>query len=165
EYERLISSAPTFVKSRLYNQGCSAVALVTLKYQPEVATEFWKGLAEDDALAKGDARKTLLDDMKRRRLETGANNQSALTASIAWNAWFDHRRLSIVKIAPNAKVRIAGTPFDGGREKCNLSRYQSRSSTRKMMVAGFTKGVLGHWPRAWRLSDFVHRSACVHAGR
>lgn len=116
-YEQYTEAAPRHIKQRLFTQGCAAVGLVTTLYQPESAREFWLGLAEDDGLAKGDPRKTFLEDMQRRRFDAGATDQSVMTASLAWNAWFDARKLTIIKIAQNAKIRIAGTPFDGSRDR------------------------------------------------
>lgn len=116
EYERCIQAAPSHVKAKLLRYGCAAVGLVTLRYQPEEAGKFWVGLAENDGLAKGDPRSTLLIDMNTRRLAATASNQAALTAALAWNAYFENRRLAIIKIAQGAKIRIAGTPFDGSRE-------------------------------------------------
>lgn len=117
EYEKLIESAPTSFKRKLLGQGVTAVALLTLQYRPPVAAEFWHGIAENDGLRKSDPRHTLIRDLSTRNLLSGWKNQGAAVAAIAWNAYFDRRSLSVIKIYPDHQIRVAGTPFDGKRAK------------------------------------------------
>ena len=116
KFEKLIVEAPPKVRKKLYAQGSAAVALVTLRYQPELAAQFWSGLAGNDGLAKGDPRNTLLVDMMTRQMNVGIITQAAITSANAWNAWVAKKRITHLKVLATSKVRIAGTPFDGRRE-------------------------------------------------
>jgi hypothetical protein len=113
-YERLIEKAPSVVWKKLASSQAVAVALVTLKYQPTKAAEFWRGIASDDGLRRNDPRKALLIDFGNR--EWGRkSSDGCVSTSLAWNAFFTSRALSQIKIVNGAAVRIAGTPFDGRR--------------------------------------------------
>ena len=95
-----------------------AVALETARYQPAAAHEFWKGLAEDDGLAKDDARKALLRYGQNNPARSGSESTiAARAASLAWNAFFERRPLEYCK--PNAAIdfRLLGTPWSGSRSR------------------------------------------------
>jgi hypothetical protein len=111
-YERLIKRAPMAVKIKLLNAQLVAVALITIKHQPVVAETFWMGLADDDGLHKGDARKTLLDDITRRP-RAGKVRELAAATALAWNAFFERRKIASLRASETTPVRILGTPFNG----------------------------------------------------
>jgi hypothetical protein len=114
EYQAMIKDAPNAVYKRLVSSQAVAVALVTIKHQPERAALFWTGLAKDDGLRRNDPRKALLIDFGNR--EWGRkSSDGCVSTSIAWNAFYTGRPLTLVKIVNGAGVRIAGTPFDGRR--------------------------------------------------
>lgn len=112
QYQAMIADAPHTVAKRLTSSQALAVALVTIKHQPEKAAAFWTGLAKDDGLRRNDPRKALLIDFGNR--EWGRKSSDGCVAtSLAWNAFFSGRPLSQIKIVNGAGVRILGTPFDG----------------------------------------------------
>lgn len=103
------------LRPRLLRATTFAVALLTMRYQPARATEFWRGVAENDGLKRADVRHLFVRDLLGRDVSTGVNDQGILTASIAWNAWFEGRPLKIIKVAEGMGIRIAGTPVGGRR--------------------------------------------------
>jgi hypothetical protein len=109
-YADIMGKATKAMKLRLHTQSMMAIALVTLRYQPAEAIEFWTGVAENDGLRKGDPRKALvgvlLEGTHRRRPESGM-----LHASVAWNAWIEGRPLRILRIYAKTRCRPIGTPF------------------------------------------------------
>lgn len=113
-YEGLIAEAPKHVKAKLTAAQIVAVGLVTVKYQPELAAEFWGGLARNDGLRRADPRSTLISDFATRAMVGGRTN-GAIAVSFAWNAFCERRQLKIIKVFDNATVRLIGTPFDGRR--------------------------------------------------
>lgn len=113
-YEDLIREAPPAIKGKLTNGSVVAVALVTLKYQPEIAAQFWRGLADNDGLRRSDPRHTLLTDLASRSMH-GRGMVGAQAAALAWNAFFDRRPLKLIKVYEGHAVRVQGTPFDGRR--------------------------------------------------
>jgi hypothetical protein len=96
-------------KAALRRQSVAAVALYTLRYQPEKAAEFWQGLAMDDGLRRTDPRKSLLE-----KLRSGDGARSITfqmhAVAAAWNAFFAGRKLKEVRVSLEKPFRIAGTP-------------------------------------------------------
>lgn len=107
---KFISLAPGHMRPKMRSVSTFSVALVTLKAEPEIANSFWKGLAEDDGLAKGDPRKTLLLDMQTRRGRAGLMASGMMAAARAWNAYRAGKELQIIKVTGHA-VRIEGTQY------------------------------------------------------
>lgn len=114
-YERLIMAAPGKIKSKLYLGQVAAVAMVTIKHQPEKAEAFWGGLAKNDGLRRGDPRSTLITDLLTRPANVGGKLAAAIVAASAWGAFYEKREVQHLKVMEGSTVRIAGTPFDGRR--------------------------------------------------
>ena len=110
QYEKLIAGAPKTVKKRLLNPQIVAVALVTIKHQPEKAAGFWRGIADNDGLRKGDPRHTFLAND---RSAHGINPVLAAVAATAWNAWFEGRKIGSIRVFEYSPIRISGTPYSG----------------------------------------------------
>lgn len=109
-YEGCIRVAPGHMRRKLRTVSMFALAMVTLKNEPETARNFWAGLAEDDGLNKGDARKTLLLDMQARSGMSGLAVAPLMAGARAWNAYRAGRGLKIIKVTGNP-VPIDGTPY------------------------------------------------------
>jgi hypothetical protein len=110
DYERLISDATRTGKKKLLNPQVAAVAIVTLKHQPERAAPFWKGIADNDGLRKGDPRHTfIIND----RVVTSINPVLAAITSVAWNAWFEGRNINSIRVFEYSPITIKGTPYTG----------------------------------------------------
>lgn len=112
QYSADIAGADSHVKRKLLGAGCMAVALMTYRYQPQRAHEFWRGVAEDDALPKHDPRKRLLTDFAERRLNSGSAMQSVFQPMLAWNAWNEGRELKIIRIRDTTRLNLWGTPLE-----------------------------------------------------
>lgn len=108
-YFSLTEQAPGNGKAALRRQSVAAVALYTLKFQPEKAAEFWQGLAMDDGLRRTDPRKSLLE-----KLRSGDGARSVVfqmhAVAAAWNAFFAGRKLKELRVRVDKPFRIAGTP-------------------------------------------------------
>jgi len=113
EYLSLISKAEPQLRKRLLAGGVIAVAFFTLRYQPEKARQFWKGVADNDGLRRGDPRHTYISDLLARNLNTGTILQRTFAPAAAWNAFFDGRQLKIIKVYEDRPVRLHGTPING----------------------------------------------------
>lgn len=100
------------IQRKMLNAGSMAVALVTLKYQPERALEFWTGVGADDGLSNRDPRKTLLKDWQARGAVKNLNAGMSVVAN-AWNAFYRGHDLHHIKVIPDAPVVVRGTPFNG----------------------------------------------------
>lgn len=111
-FEYIIKAAPRLVYKKLSSSQAMAVALVTMRYQPERARVFWEGVSKDDGLRRSDPRKALLIDFGNREWAR-KSSEGAVVTSIAWNAFFSGRELTQIKVHATTPVRILGTPYDG----------------------------------------------------
>lgn len=105
-----LAEAPPAVRKRMLIPSRFAMMLVILRHQREKGTSFWDGFCRDDGLAKGDPRKTLLQDLASRPNNPGLQAQHMMAIARAWNAFFEGRSSSIIKVTGNA-VPIAGTGY------------------------------------------------------
>lgn len=88
-----------------------AVGLITYRYQPEKAEQFWREAAMDDGLKKKDPRKTFFNWCQQNT--TAGKQQIQHRAAIAcWNAFFEGKELSGVYTSPERSAIILGTPID-----------------------------------------------------
>lgn len=111
-YEECLGRLPVKLGSKFRTAGVTAVALVTLRYQPSKAKEFWSGTAQNDGLHKGDPRLALHNDLISRSMNVGSQIQSVFAPAYAWNAWFDGREIKIIKVYARSRAPINGTPFE-----------------------------------------------------
>ncbi len=114
-----------------------SLALLTFRFQPEKAEEFWSSVAKDDGLRAGDPRKALVDffreDAKRynQAQYTKVNRQARAIAGV-WNSWLagetqnrlraENRNLPLVldgtpyrsrkNFAPNIDLKVLGLTDD-----------------------------------------------------
>lgn len=112
-FDECLKKSDGRVKKKLLIAGVTAVALVTLRHRPDEAFEFWNDVAKNDGLKKGDPKHTLAMDLLTRTMSKGASHQSFASPATAWNAFYEGRSLSIIKVLDTDAVRIAGTPYKG----------------------------------------------------
>lgn len=114
-YNAAMNAAGVAVPAFYYTSGVLAVALATMRHQPHKAAEFWSEAIKDDGLKRTDPRRAL--NMWRQRPKTvGGSFDSAAACSIAWNAFFDGEPLSLIRIGEKRSLKLAGTPFKGGKK-------------------------------------------------
>jgi hypothetical protein len=111
-YEKCLGTTSVRVSGKLRSAGVTAVALVTLRYQPSKAVEFWTGVASNDGLRKGDPRLALYNDMLSRSMNVGSQVQSIFAPAYAWNAWYSDRDIKIIKVYARSRASIDGTPYE-----------------------------------------------------
>lgn len=117
-YYLILGGVGAQVKNRLLRQAVSAVALVTLRYQPGMAEEFWTKVASQEMLVGDDPRRRLylwLDENTVSRNKRGLSEIAyALYVAAAWNAFAEGRTLRLLKVGDtSAPVRLVGTPYQG----------------------------------------------------
>lgn len=127
--------------------GVLSVALETLRYQPSMASEFWRGFLLDDGLKTGDPRKTLLNYLRAR---TGATNrgdrdQQSRACALAWNASFKGRKLEILRPAYMIDIRIEGTPwvranFNPMADVSAPRKFEATIPAQAVITPSFTSG-------------------------
>lgn len=109
--EDAFGKAPGFLTKKLQSAAFFSVVLATFYHQSATADRFWRGMANDDGLAKGDPRKTLLDDVRDRNTKSGLITQNMIIATRGWNAFFEAKKLGAIRVSGAAPIPLAGTPF------------------------------------------------------
>lgn len=110
-FEQAIKNSDPNVKKKLKNSGIMAVAIATFIYQPEKAMAFWKGLADRDGLSRNDPRQTFYNDLLVRNLAKDSIGQGEKAAALAWNAFYEGRKIAVIKVYAERPVKIFGTPW------------------------------------------------------
>ncbi len=91
-----------------------SVALITYRWQPEMAQKFWGAIANDDGLTRGMPEKTLLDFLRKTPAAKYNGLVYARYVASAWNAAFKKGQLQHLTLRDTENpIFIAGTPHDG----------------------------------------------------
>lgn len=112
-FNRCLAGCTNEVRKMLVKQPVMAVALVTLRHQPEQAHEFWRTTALEDKLERTDPRSKLLAWLRlNKRISAMGPNLYARHVANCWNAFVEGRSLQFVRSQEGA-IKILGTPFKG----------------------------------------------------
>jgi len=109
-----------------------SVALVTMRYQPQKAREFWRQVAQGDGLTKDDPRKALREliistrGQARKQAQEVSLARMARAAIVAWNAWYvGNYAKSLLPRIKSGPVKILGTSYNGLQGEDFLPIYPS----------------------------------------
>lgn len=105
--EILIGDVPQANYHSFRNATVVAVALLTLRHQPVVAREFWRGAVMDDGLRTGDPRRTLLMHLRDKRKRS--SNEDARCIATAWNAYFRGDTAQVLRLGSVNDLKVLGT--------------------------------------------------------
>jgi hypothetical protein len=113
-FEKCLDQAESVLKRRILSIGSTAVALVTLKFQPRKAESFWSLVCEEDGLSRGHPCHTYIKTVRTR--DAGSTSYlSAAWAAAAWNAYCRDERPGHFSPGDPKPIKVIGTPFDKGR--------------------------------------------------
>lgn len=90
-----------------------AVGLLTLRHVQAMAKDFWATAANDDGLRNGDPRKAMVNWLRSHSVGAAPFSQHRAVIS-CWNAFYEGRTLTKVKIKSEASLNIAGTDIRVG---------------------------------------------------
>jgi hypothetical protein len=116
-YIRLISAAPRSDQRALSRAPVVAVALATIRHQPDISQEFWTRAASQEMLASDDPRLRLMAFLRENKRVTGYRGvireiHYSRYVAAAWNAFYEGRPLKLLKASDiSGPVRILGTPY------------------------------------------------------
>jgi hypothetical protein len=114
EWIQCFSSSRSRFVSYITASPVTAVALVTLRFQPAKAMAFFTAMAHDNALAQGTPEKALHDWLLETRVREMAEHHYARYVATAWNAAYEERSISRLMVRDvSLPIRILGTPFTG----------------------------------------------------
>lgn len=106
QFSEAVSLASAARKKRLTNGGVVAVALLTLRDQPDKALPFWCGVAENSGLQKGDPRHALVEYLGGTPLLIP--NAAINVCRNAWNNWFRNKAVKYLKATETDDVKLLG---------------------------------------------------------
>lgn len=115
-YFSAITAADSLYAKRLEAAGVCAVGLVTFRYRPDLATQFWTSVAGNDGLRRESPEQALIKFLIETKVGTGGVSSAKLSRAVAaaWNASYDRRDLKILKVFDQtAPILIKGTPYNG----------------------------------------------------
>ena len=120
-----------------------SVALITMRFQPNMAKKFWDGVAKDNRIERDDPRKTLRQWLFEARLQGKApgekirNRQLARGTIASWNAFTEERKLKVIMVKdPTAIVKINCTEYDGEQKGDYLPLYASPNNESRTLRDG-----------------------------
>jgi len=108
-FQKAFANAHLKASKRMLSGSVTAVAMVTFRARPELAAPFWKGMAENDGLRRGDPRATLLQWLQDNSMR-GLSAPTIYATVRAWNAFCEGKELTIIRMA-STPLRIAGTSY------------------------------------------------------
>lgn len=138
---RAITPCDGDARNMIIQQASMSIALITFRYQPEKANEFWRQVAQDDGLRSGDPRKTIhrfLRTTKRASMSAARVDPRRISRRIAhaWNAFCEGRDLQISQVQdPTKLLIIAGTPYNGNQGTNFLPLSASPNLVKEMKAA------------------------------
>ena len=115
-------------QNMLRTPAAFVIMLYTYRYEPDISDLFWRELAIDDGLKRGDARKTLREYLMDTRSYGRVRKQSLMpmlrNVASAWNSFYkDEPRARIVTPQnASAPILVEGTPHDGKNHYVYIQR-------------------------------------------
>lgn len=102
----------------LWRSDVAAVALVTMRYQPEKSVVFWASIAANNGLLRNTPERTFADFLldEGRKVNTVGKPGMARATAAAWNAHYQGRELQRVVVRDDtmmSPISIIGTPYNG----------------------------------------------------
>lgn len=139
-YLGLLKQAQASNRDSYFRSLVTAVALITLRYQPAFAVEFWGQSVADDGLRVGNPAKTLNNWLKKNPVKTAQDLQHR-AAIACWNAFYRGKQLTSVMTKTGLSERAMGcaqfySAFDEMKSQAILSARRLRQSAASDSVDG-----------------------------
>ena len=113
-YVGLLSNIKGETRKFLKSASVAAVAVYTLRYQPERALAFWTSFAKDDGLVYGRPEKALLSYLRNLRATGDGRKETCSACVLAWNKAYKGMTADHVKASSFKNFYIFGTPLERG---------------------------------------------------
>ena len=116
QYFDAIGAADTKRRPLFNRSMVTAVGMVTFRYQPEKAREFWEAVAKDDGLKAGDPCRALLHYLLDNIVTARSVPYHTRAIAQCWNNAFTGGDLQYARVLESMIVRpivLKGTPYDG----------------------------------------------------
>lgn len=117
------------IVSRLYNRGYLSIALLTFKFAPEPAKEFWKMVCHGERNGSRFRPEAVLNEKIKEYVTTGgwkvkqarsvAPGALSKIASATWNAYIEGREIKSFRVPE--QVTLKGIPITEAQEEIRLS--------------------------------------------
>ncbi len=118
-----LKGAEKILQRYILRVGILAVALVTYRYAPEKAHEFWNGMAQDDGLLRNDPRKAFIYFMGGNAVRGARHHHLSRTVAKTWNAWTGRTSQAKVHLAKQSSpINLRLTPHNGRKHMLYIDR-------------------------------------------
>jgi hypothetical protein len=115
-WHEALRGARSAFRNHITASPVTAVAMVTLRDQPEKALKFWSDIATQDALRLGTPEKTLVDWLTDNRVREHGEAHYARFIATGWNAWFVGNEVERLVVRDmDGPINIVGTSFERRR--------------------------------------------------
>lgn len=114
EAEKFLSAirgVPKSISGAIRTAGPLAVGLTLFRYDPEDADAFFRTLALNSGLKRGDPVHALLNFLSNPELKKRNQAYRARGVAHCWNTWKEGAALVLVRPTEDAEMRLVGTPI------------------------------------------------------
>ena len=123
EYFQCVTGGEDRLRDPLRRIATVSIGLVTFRYAPGVAWNFWRGISLNDGLRNGDPRKVAHTHLTTTRsynarvadgLTSVRPEYSAQYLCNCWNAWVENRKITKTLVKSDSVINCALTPLSIG---------------------------------------------------
>lgn len=115
-FYEIVTGCDGVLTRRLKNRAIMSVALVTLQEQPVKAAQFWKAVAENNGLLRGDPCYSLVRFLLTAPFKSNQGAHTSRSAAAAWNAFYKGQSASNLRVHDVMKpIMIRGTEHYKGK--------------------------------------------------
>lgn len=121
-----------------------AVALETMRFQPNAAFEFWSTAAKDDGLRRNDPRKKLLTFLQENRSNSNTFRDHVQAAALCWNSFYrGDEQLQYLRLTASS-FYLLGTPWtkNGGRPRPLDAMVKQTKAGQAQKEAGYQTSLM-----------------------
>ncbi len=115
-----IAGGDSALTSRLSSSPPMAVALMTFRYQPVLAANYWKRIAANSGLNLGEPEHSTVRLLTKYTVQKLGVPKYGRSIASAWNALIDGRRIVLLPANASKPIRLLGTPYTGQEDRFYL---------------------------------------------
>ncbi len=112
-YQHATYGANHKARDWFFNAPVMSVALVTLRYSPQCAMDFWRVASENNGLQRGEPAHVLYDILSTTRVREKGEEWYSRAVATCWNAYADGRPLNSARVYAETPITIRKSPFHG----------------------------------------------------
>lgn len=120
QFFRAIAGGDSGLTSRLCSSPTLAVALLTFRYQPDLAEDFWSRIAANSGLRLGEPEHSAVRLLTKYTVKMLGVPKYSRSIGAAWNARVEGRSIVTLPSNPAKPIRLLGTSYSGRENRFYL---------------------------------------------